>query len=226
MPDYQNHSAHQDSFGQLVKYGQLLDQAADGYLHEKESGTSPFTSHRARGSRIGVKMLASVAAAVLILGGSFALNQFGSSQSRKDVALAWSSRPDDPSAAANEKRDKVVEACNRANPDGAGLPNVKTALDIRASLSVMVWVSHGIVDVCIASVDHDIPSTSTAYGLQLAAGSDMSGVQVVSMTLGNKEVSVVVGRDGVLPDDCRNLDVFTSKGIIRALRASGIFAFW
>jgi hypothetical protein len=126
---------------------------------------------------------------------------------------------------------KIIDACEKENSNAEQLKDAKTALDIRGSIAIRVWVTGATVDVCIATVNQDlsIDIASMEHGLPLmdaSARSDVSGIQVLSARYKSQKITVVIGRDDVLPANCRNLDVYTSKGIIRALRVSGVFAFW
>ncbi len=223
MTEESNNAMHGDLHDRLVEYGRWLDDASNEYLRTKESGVEVRVPHGIGQSPRATKFLAAVAATVLIVAGSFVVNQWGGSSGSSHAALAWSATPTETTDA---RRQVVIDACERANPDSATFTNVKTAIDIRGSLAVLVWVKGSTVDVCLATLDHDQPGARVVHDLSLDGASDVPAVQVLSMHSESQIIAVVVGRDSVLPADCSNLDVFTNKGVVRALRASGIFAFW
>ena len=226
MSNEQNQSVHGRLHDQLAEYGRWLDGAAHNYLREKESGIDSIGRHQPTVRGRVVRAITAVATTVLIIAGSFIVNELSGSSRTSSIALAWSETP----AEANEaKGQAIVDACEKANPGSAELKDSKTALDIRGSLAIKVWVTGTSVDICMVNTNSDLLSAQVVNGLPLtnfAVSSDVSGVQVLSMGSAFQEIAVVIGRDDVLPSDCRNLDVFTSKGTVRALRASGVFAFW
>ena len=228
MSNEQNQPVHGRLHDQLAEYGRWLDGAAHDYLREKESGVKSIGSNQSVMRRRIVRVVAAVAATVLIIAGSFVVNELGGSSNAPTVALAWSAAPTE---ANDAKSQLIVDECERENPNAAQLKDAKTALDIRGSIAIRVWVTGATVDICIATINQDlsVDVASMEHGLPLvdtSVRSDVSDIQVLSVRYKSQEITVVIGRDDVLPTNCRNLDVYTSKGIIRALRLSGMFAFW
>ena len=228
MADKNRHQSQADLYERLADYGQWLDNAASDYLHELEFGNTAIEPRRPTMARRKVKALSAVAATFVFLIGSFVVNKFGGLSNSSSVALAWSASPTE---ATDEMSQKIVDACEKENPNAEQLKDAKTALDIRGSIAIRVWVTGDTVDMCIATVNQDlsIDVATMEHGLPLmdiSVRSDVSGIQVLSVRYKSQKITVVIGRDDVLPANCRNLDVYTSKGTIRALRVSGLFAFW
>lgn len=213
----------------LREYGRWLDAAAGEYLQRKEEGADPGGVRVTTSSRWSTRAFATVAAAVLLLVGSFVVNHIGGRSGPRDVAFAWSAVPVD---ATSEQSRAVISACAQNTPVINNGPGTDAVVDIRGWLGIAVFVTGKSVTVCAAELRSDSPGSQVLEGLDLpmagtsSGSSDIAGVQVANMHVSGREVTVVWGRDTELPDDCRNLDVFTSKGVIRALRSHGIFAFW
>lgn len=221
-----------DLLARLRGYGRWLDAETGEYTDMKESGAAQVATSNRQTSGRAYRVLAAAAAAVLLVVGSFVVNQVSGSPGSGDVALAWSATPGE----GNETQMRAVEvACARARTGKTAVTDAesaKSAIDIRGDLAIQVRALGSMTDICVVSVNQDSPS-ATLLASDLVPGSGaskdsgyVSEVRVASVRTARGEITVVWGRDTALPSDCRNLDVLTSKGIIRALRASGIFAFW
>jgi hypothetical protein len=220
---------NRDTAEKLIAYGQWLDQAAHQYLREKEAGVSVGHLTSSRLSHRSARLLVGLAAALLLVVGSFVVNQAGNGSGGRNVAFAWSANPTD---ASDAQRKALTDACTQAKPGIAQPSDTAVAVDIRGSLGIGVYVAGATVTLCAAELNRDLPSAQILDGVDIPGFgqqnvvTDVPGVQVANMHVAGHEITIVWGKDTQLPSDCRNLDVFTSKGIIRALRAKGIFAFW
>lgn len=233
MTEEQNQWANDDLAGQLVKYGHWLDNAASDYLRDKESVVASIDDCPRVSGRRTLRLLAFVAVTGLIVGGSFVVNQLGSQRGGPSVALAWSPQPAGVGDANDVDRKAANLACDNANPSAASLENVTTALDVRGSIGIKLWVTGLLADLCVVTLDREVPVTNVGHRIPLdmpVAASDspetFNGIQVISDTVRSQLITVVIGLIDVLPNDCRNLDVRTDVGTVRVIRAANLFVFW